>query len=69
MGAESARVAGFSRLEDGLRQAGPSYRWGPSVSERYWETVREDDNADARGLGLSAARSRQVACQPLGRHD
>ena len=27
MGAESDRVAGFGRLEDGLRQAGPWYQW------------------------------------------
>jgi len=42
MGAESDRVAGFGRLEDGLRQAGDWYRWGPYVSERQWGTVRED---------------------------
>jgi hypothetical protein len=42
MSAESDRVAGFGRLEDGLRQAGDWYRWGPYVSERQWGTVRED---------------------------
>jgi hypothetical protein len=42
MGAERDRVAGFGRLEDGLRQAGEWYRWGPYVSERQWGTVRED---------------------------
>jgi hypothetical protein len=46
MGAESERVAGFGRLEDGLRQAGPWYTWGPYVSERQWGTVREDYSAD-----------------------
>src|SRR5690348_4668251 len=40
MGTESERVAGFGRLEDGLRQAGEWYRWGPYVSERQWGTVR-----------------------------
>jgi hypothetical protein len=45
MGAESDRVAGFGRLEDGLRQAGDWYRWGPYVSERQWGTVREDYSA------------------------
>src|ERR1035441_4317322 len=45
MGAERDRVAGFGRLEDGLRQAGEWYRWGPYVSERQWETVREDYSA------------------------
>ena len=45
MGAESERVAGFGRLEDGLRQAGDWYRWGPYVSERQWGTVREDYSA------------------------
>jgi hypothetical protein len=46
MGAESERVASFGRLEDGLRQAGDWYRWGPYVSERQWGTVREDYSAD-----------------------
>ena len=46
MGAESERVAGFGRLEDGLRQAGDWYRWGPYVSERQWGTVREDYSPD-----------------------
>src|SRR5208337_2171732 len=47
MGEESARVAGFGRLEDGLRQPGTKwYRWGPYVSERQWGTVREDYSAD-----------------------
>ena len=47
MGAERDRVAGFGRLEDGLRQQGTEwYRWGPYVSERQWGTVREDYSAD-----------------------
>ncbi|HTT67811.1 MAG TPA: hypothetical protein VMF70_07275, partial [Gemmatimonadales bacterium] len=46
MGAESERVAGFGRLEDGLREAGDWYRWGPYVSERQWGTVREDYSAN-----------------------
>jgi hypothetical protein len=46
MGAESERVAGFGKLEDGLRQAGDWYLWGPYVSERQWGTVREDYSAD-----------------------
>jgi hypothetical protein len=46
MGAESERVAGFGRLEDGLRQAGDWYRWGPYLSERQWGTVREDYSGD-----------------------
>src|SRR5208282_4625878 len=33
VGAERDRVAGFGRLEDGLREAGEWYRWGPYVSE------------------------------------
>jgi hypothetical protein len=48
MSAESDRVAGFGRLEDGLRQAGPWYRWGPYVSERQWGTVREDYSPDGQ---------------------
>jgi hypothetical protein len=39
-------VAGFGRLEDGLRSAGDWYQWGPYVSERQWGTVREDYSAD-----------------------
>ena len=46
MGAERDRVAGFGRLEDGLRQGGEWYRWGPYLSERQWGTVREDYSAD-----------------------
>ena len=61
MGAESDRVAGFGRLEDGLRQAGDWYRWGPYVSERQWGTVREDYSADGEAwdyLPHDNARSR-----------
>jgi hypothetical protein len=46
--AERDRVAGFGRLEDGLRQAGDWYRWGPYVSERQWGTVREDYSPDGQ---------------------
>src|SRR6201993_263051 len=46
MGAERDRVAGFGQMEDGLRQAGEWYRWGPYLSERQWGTVREDYSAN-----------------------
>ena len=36
----------FGKLENGMRQAGDWYRWGPYVSERQWGTVREDYSAD-----------------------
>ncbi len=42
MTAEGERVAGFGKLDKGLRQASPWYTWGPYVSERQWGTVRED---------------------------
>ena len=61
MGAERERVAGFGRLEDGLRQAGDWYLWGPYVSERQWGTVREDYSADGEAwdyLPHDHARSR-----------
>jgi hypothetical protein len=61
MGAERERVAGFGRLEDGLRQAGDWYRWGPYLSERQWGTVREDYSADGEAwdyLPFDQARSR-----------
>ena len=61
MGAERERVARFGRLEDGLRQAGDWYRWGPYVSERQWGTVREDYSADGEAwdyLPHDQARSR-----------
>jgi hypothetical protein len=61
MAAESERIAGFGRLEDGLRQAGPWYRWGPYVSERQWGTVREDYSPDGEAwtyLPHDQARSR-----------
>jgi len=52
MSAESDRVAGFWRLEDGLRQASDWYLWGPYVSERQWGTVREDYSADGEAWGF-----------------
>jgi hypothetical protein len=61
MNAESDRVAGFGRLEDGLRQASDWYVWGPYVSERQWGTVREDYSADGEAwdyLPHDHARSR-----------
>jgi hypothetical protein len=61
VGAESDRVAGFGRLEDGLRQAGDWYLWGPYVSERQWGTVREDYSPDGEAwdyLPHDHARSR-----------
>ena len=61
VGAERERVAGFGKLEDGLRQAGDWYRWGPYVSERQWGTVREDYSADGNAwdyLPHDHARSR-----------
>src|SRR6266702_2262685 len=61
MGAERDRVAEFGKLEDGLRQAGDWYRWGPYVSERQWGTVREDYSADGEAwdyLPHDHARSR-----------
>ncbi len=61
VGAERDRVAGFGRLEDGLRQASDWYLWGPYVSERQWGTVREDYSADGGAqdyLPHDAARSR-----------
>ena len=54
-------MAGFGRLEDGLRQAGHWYRWGPYVSERQWGTVREDYSPDGEAwdyLPHDHARSR-----------
>ena len=61
MGAERDRVAKFGKLENGLRQAGDWYRWGPYVSERQWGTVREDYSADGDAwnyLPHDQARSR-----------
>ena len=45
-GAERTRVRQLGQLENGLRQAGDWYLWGPYVSERQWGTVREDYSAD-----------------------
>ncbi len=61
MSAESERVAGFGHLEEGLRQAGEWYQWGPYVSERQWGTVREDYSPDGEAwdyLPHDHARSR-----------
>ena len=46
MGAESERVAGLAGSNEGLRQAGAWYQWGPYLSERQWGTVREDYSAN-----------------------
>jgi hypothetical protein len=59
--AERDRVETFGRLEDGLRQAGDWYHWGPYLSERQWGTVREDYSADGTAweyLPHDDARSR-----------
>jgi hypothetical protein len=59
--AERERADGFGRLENGLRQAGDWYLWGPYVSERQWGTVREDYSADGEAwsyLPHDHARSR-----------
>ena len=59
-GAERERIAGFGKLEDGLRQAGDWYLWGPYVSERQWGTVREDYSPDGEAwdyLPYDRARS------------
>jgi hypothetical protein len=61
MGAESERVKSFGKLEDGLRQSGECYQWGPYVSERQWGTVREDYSAEGGAWGYlphDHARSR-----------
>jgi hypothetical protein len=61
MGTERERAAGFGRMEDGLRQSGDWYRWGPYVSERQWGTVREDYSANGEAwdyLPHDHARSR-----------
>ena len=42
MSAERDRIETFGQLENGLRQAGDWYLWGPYLSERQWGTVRED---------------------------
>jgi Mannosylglycerate hydrolase MGH1-like glycoside hydrolase domain len=42
MSAERERVESFGHLENGLREAGDWYLWGPYLSERQWGTVRED---------------------------
>src|SRR3954462_7133875 len=45
LGAEAHRAASLGQLENGLRQGGDWYQWGPYVSERQWGTVREDYSA------------------------
>jgi hypothetical protein len=62
MSAESDRVSGFGRLEDGLRQASDWYLWGPYLSERQWGTVREDYSANGDAWEyLSHDRARSQA--------
>ena len=60
-GAERQRIETLGRLENGLRQGGDWYQWGPYVSERQWGTVREDYSADGTAweyLPHDHARSR-----------
>ena len=60
-GAERKRVETFGRLENGLREGGDWYLWGPYVSERQWGTVREDYSANGTAweyLPHDHARSR-----------
>src|SRR5712672_1017559 len=42
MSTERDRIETFGKLENGLRDAGDWYHWGPYLSERAWGTVRED---------------------------
>ena len=61
MSAERDRVETFGQLENGLRQAGDWYHWGPYLSERQWGTVREDYSPGGTAweyLSHDAARSR-----------
>ena len=67
MGAERDRVQAFGKLEDGLRQAGDWYLWGPYLSERQWGTVREDYSADGEAWAYLPARPRPVPGLPVGR--
>ena len=67
VGVERERVESFGRMEDGLRQAGSWYLWGPYLSERQWGTVREDYSAGRRGMELPAARPCPLSGLPVGR--
>jgi hypothetical protein len=63
MTTERERIAGFGRLEDGLRQSGPWYQWGPYPSERQRGTVREDYSSRGyRWASTARANSLKVAC-------
>jgi hypothetical protein len=62
VGAERERVESFGRLENGLRQAGGWYLWGPYLSERQWGTVREDYSPDGEAWSyLPHERARSQA--------
>jgi len=61
MSVERDRVATFGKPENGLRQSGDWYAWGPYLSERQWGTVREDYSPDGSAweyLPHDHARSR-----------
>src|SRR5690349_18107676 len=62
VGAERDRVETFGSLENGLRQAGDWYLWGPYLSERQWGTVREDYSPDGEAWSyLPHERARSQA--------
>ena len=61
VGAERDWVAGFGRLEDGLRGASDWYLRGPYASERQWGTVREDYSA-AAGCAITRRTMPPVPC-------
>ncbi len=66
-GVESKRAASLGALENGLRQAGDWYHWGPYLSERQWGTVREDYSAGGTAWEYLPARPRPLARVPVGR--
>jgi hypothetical protein len=62
----SEPAAERQRLVDQREQGTPWWRWGPYLSERQWDTVREDYSPYGTAWGLVSSRPSPLARLSLG---
>jgi hypothetical protein len=55
------------RLNEAREAQIPWKKWGPYLSERQWDTVREDYSAGRQCLGLLLSRPVALTGLPVGR--